>query len=191
MIKSFEDALATSKREGYWQQFFIENPFALHMAMGYPVTIVQGQASVGGMKVDGSGGKISDFLAKNPLTDNVALVEIKKPQTKLLRKAPFRDEVYGPSSDLAASIVQVLDQRYRLQKQIATIRDNDRSLSIETFDVRACLIIGSTPEGLAQKKSFEMFRGNSVDVAIVTYDEVLGKLRELRELLNRADPEAK
>jgi hypothetical protein len=153
------------------------------MALGYPVTIVQEQASVGGTKLNGTGTKITDFLAKNPQTDNVALIEIKRPSTPLLRSRPFREDVFGPSNDLSAAIVQVLDQRYRLQRKIDSIRSDDRDARVETFAVRACLIVGSTPTGDAEKKSFEIFRGNSLDVVIVTYDEVLDKLRQLSELL--------
>jgi hypothetical protein len=39
------------------------------------------------------------------------------------------------------------------------------------------------PFGNDQRKSFELFRGNSKDVHIVTFDELLEKLKQLREFL--------
>ncbi|MDR6612543.1 Shedu immune nuclease family protein [Leifsonia sp. 1010] len=187
LIQSFSAALDEGKSEPFWQKFFVENPFALHMALGYPVTIVQDQASVGGTRLDGGGTKVADFLAKNPLTNNVALVEIKKPRTAMVQQRQYRGEVHGPSAELTSSIVQVLDQRYRLQTKIDSIRSDNRELAIETFAVKAFLIAGTTPEGEAEKKSFEMFRGNSMVVTVVTYDEVLAKLIQLRDLVRNGE----
>ena len=45
------------------------------------------------------------------------------------------------------------------------------------------------PEGLDEKKSFELFRGNSKDVHILTFDELLEKLVQLRNLLASSDDE--
>jgi Shedu protein SduA, C-terminal len=183
LIDSFEEMLDKKLAENRWQDFFNENPFILNMAFGYPVIKVKDQASVGGRKLSGGGDKITDFLVKNSLTNNTALFEIKTPQTEVLNKRPFREGVYIPSGDLAGSINQALDQKYQFQKQIAAIKDNTRVYDIESYAVHCCLIIGKTPKGNDQQKSFEMFRRNSKDVEIVTFDELLEKLRQLRLFL--------
>jgi hypothetical protein len=190
LITRYEGMLGENLVEGRWQDFFNENPFILNMAFGYPVIKVRDQASVGGRKLSGDGEKITDFLVKNSLTNNTAIFEIKTPQTPILNKTPFRDGVYTPSADLSGSINQALDQKYQFQKQISQIKDNSRLYDIESYAVHCCLVIGKTPDGDDRKKSFELFRRNSKDVEIVTFDELLEKLKQLSAFLRAAEAES-
>ena len=191
LIKRYEEMLGEKLGEGRWQDFFNENPFILTMAFGYPVIKVWDQASVGGRKLSGDGEKITDFLVKNSLTNNIAIFEIKTPQTPILNKTPFRDGIFTPSADLSGSINQALDQKYQFQKQIAQIKDNTRLYDVESYAVHCCLVIGKTPDGDDQKKSLELFRRNSKDVEIVTFDELLEKLTQLSVFLRAAEEPAK
>ena len=190
LITRYKGMLGKNLVESRWQKFFNENPFILNMAFGYPVVKVRDQASVGGRKLSGDGEKITDFLVKNSLTNNTAIFEIKTPQTPILNKTPFRDGVYTPSADLSGSINQALDQKYQFQKQIAQIKDNSRLYDIESYAVHCCLVIGKTPDGDDRKKSFELFRRNSKDVEIVTFDELLEKLKQLSTFLRAAERES-
>ena len=187
LIKRYEAMLGKKLIEGRWQEFFNENPFILNMAFGYPVIKVREQASVGGRKLSGDGEKITDFLVKNSLTNNTAIFEIKTPQTPILNKTPFRDGVFTPSAALSGSINQTLDQKYQFQKQIAQIKDNTRLYDIESYVVHCCLVIGKIPDGDDRKKSFELFRRNSKDVEIVTFDELLEKLKQLSAFLRATE----
>lgn len=189
LIIRYEGMLGENLIEGRWQDFFNENPFILNMAFGYPVIKVRDQASVGGRKLSGDGEKITDFLVKNSLTNNTAIFEIKTPQTPIFNKTPFRDGVYTPSADLSGSINQALDQKYQFQKQIAQIKDNTRLYDLESYAVHCCLVFGKAPDGDDRKKSFELFRRNSKDVEIVTFDELLEKLKQLRAFLRAAEAE--
>jgi len=189
LIQQYEAMLSKKLAENDWQEFFDENPFILNLAFGYPVIKVRDQASVGGWKLSGDGEKITDFLVKNSLTNNTAIFEIKKPQTPVLNKRPFREGVFTPSADLSGSINQVLDQKYQFQRQVAQIKENSRLYDIESYAVHCCLVVGTTPEGEDRKKSFEMFRRNSKDVEIVTFDELLEKLKQLADFLRTADEE--
>ncbi|TDF41562.1 DUF4263 domain-containing protein [Alteromonadaceae bacterium M269] len=184
LINNFERMLSKNLNENVWQKLFNENQFILSMAFGYPVIIIEDQASVGGRKLSGSGEKISDFIARNTKTNNTAIVEIKKPSTKLVGKTEYRPGVYAPSSELSASITQTLDQKYNLQKDINSIKVNSRIFEIETYSVHCALIIGKVPSNEDQKKSFELFRRNSKDVEIITFDEMLEKLKHLHSLLS-------
>ncbi|MDO9460904.1 MAG: DUF4263 domain-containing protein [Alphaproteobacteria bacterium] len=186
LIKRYEEMIDKKLKEDRWQAFFNENPFILNMAFGYPVIKVRDQASVGGRKLSGDGEKITDFLVKNSLTNNTAIFEIKTPQTTILNKTPFREGVHTPSADLSGSINQALDQKYQLQKQIAQLKENTRLYDIESYAVHCCLVIGKTPDGDDRKKSFELFRRNSKDVEIVTFDELLEKLKQLSAFLRAA-----
>ena len=189
LIQKFEEILGQKLAEDRWQEFFNENPFILNMAFGYPVIKVRDQASVGGRKLSGDGEKITDVLVKNSLTKNTAVFEIKTPQTPLLNKRPFRGGVYTPSADLSGSINQALDQKYQFQKHVAQIKENTRLYNIESYAVHCCLVVGRTPEGKDRQKSFELFRRNSKDVEIVTFDELLEKLKQLATFLRTADRE--
>ena len=190
LIVRYEEMINKNFPEDDWQKFLNENSFILSLAFGYPIIKVQDQASIGGRKVSGSGEKITDFLVKNSMTNNTAIIEIKRPQTKLLNKKPFRSGVYTPSSELSGSINQVLDQKDILEREIALIKENSGIYGIETYSVHCCLIIGKMPSDKDQHKSFELYRRNSKDVEIVTFDELLNKLKELSTFLNPAKTES-
>ena len=191
LICRYEKMLSQKLKENRWQDFFNQNPFILSMAFGYPIVKVKDQASIGGRKLSGSGEKITDFLVKNSLTNNTAMFEIKTPQTQLLNKRAYRDGVFTPAPDLSGSINQALDQRYQFQKQISQIKDTSRIFDLESYAVYSCLIIGRTPADSDQQKSFELFRRNSKEVQIVTFDEMLEKLKQLHGfLISKEDNES-
>lgn len=190
LIDRYQEMLTKELPESRWQALFNENPFILNLAFGYPVIKIEDQAHVGGQTLSGGGGTITDFLVKNRLTNNAALFEIKTPGAPLLNKTPYRGQLYSPSSELSGAINQMLDQRKEFQKDIARIKENSRIYDLESYSVHGVLVIGSTPEGDDRKKSFELFRANSKDIAIVTFDELLAKLRMLHEFLVSSGPEA-
>lgn len=183
LIVRFEAMITEKLSEKYWQDFFNENPFILTLAFGYPIIKVKDQAFVGGHDISGTGSKIADFVVKNSMTDNTAIVEIKTPQKLLLNMKPYRPDVYTPSSELSGSINQVLDQKYWFEREIAHVKEKSGMHDIETYSVHCCLIIGRVPTETERKKSFELYRRNSKDVEIVTFDELLAKLKELLRLL--------
>ncbi|MYD77102.1 MAG: DUF4263 domain-containing protein [Gammaproteobacteria bacterium] len=189
LIHEFDKMLGKNLIEPKWQKFFNENSFILNMAFGYPAIKIRDQASVGGRKLSGEGEKITDFLVKNSLTNNTAVFEIKTPQTPLLNRKPIRNGVYTPSSNLSGSVNQILDQKYQFQRQVTQIKENSRLYNLESYSVHCCLVIGKMPESDDQQKSFELFRGNSKDVEIVTFDELLEKLRQLVQFLRNAEQE--
>ncbi len=173
LISAFEKLLATQTKEDTWQRLFNENPFILSLAFGYPAVKISDQASVGGKKLSGDSDKITDYLIKNGVTNNLALIEIKKPSSALLNKSAYRGSVYCASTELTGSLTQVLDQCYQLQKNIALIKDNNKIFDIESYAVNCILVIGMMPSDDDKKKSFEMFRRNSKNVHIITFDELL------------------
>ncbi len=187
LIDRFESMLSGRNLEHIWQQFFGENPFILSLAFGYPIVMVRQQASVGGRKLSGRGEKITDYLVRNRMTNNTAVIEIKTPNTALLGKREFRGGVFAPSKALSESTIQALDQRYQFQRDVSGIKDRSGIHDIESYSVQCCLVIGTTPKSVDEQKSFELFRGNSKDVHIVTFDELLEKLNQFRNLLTSTD----
>ena len=184
LIDEMEKLLEKSSNEQLWQKLLSDNPFILSLAFGYPIVKIQEQASVGGRKINGSGDKITDFLVKNHLTHNVALVEIKTPSTQLLQTKEYRGGVHAASSDLSGSINQILDQKYKFQTEINNRKLESKIYDMESYSIDCVLIIGRIPKEDAQKKCFELFRHNSKDVKIITFDELLGRMQEIHSFLS-------
>ena len=183
LITEYELMMNRRSQETEWQRFFERYTFLLSLALGYPIVFVQKQPSLGGSKLDGSGDKYGDFLYKNSKTNNSVIVELKTPRTKLLNTTAVRDGVYGPSSALTGGLAQVLNQRGNFQKSVSLFKENSRIHDIESYAVRGCLIIGTLPADEDMKSSFELYRGNSKDVEIVTFDELLERVRQVKEFL--------
>jgi hypothetical protein len=187
LIEKFSAMLKQKLSESRWQELFNDNPFILNLAFGYPIIKIQEQAHVGGRKISGSGDKITDFLVKNGISNNAALFEIKTPAADLLQKKPYRDGVFTPSSELTGAINQMLDQKNKFQREIAVIKDNSRNYNLESYAVHGVLVIGITPTEIDMQKSFELFRGNSKDISIITFDELYAKLKQLHIFLSAKD----
>ena len=184
LISKFEKKL-TGKlhKEKEWQKFFKNNPIILSLATSYPVIFLQDEASIGGRKLDGKGEKIADYIYKNKLTDNALVVEIKTPQENTL-SSEYRSGVYSIRSPISGAVNQVRDQKYKLIKSLADLKQNahesGEELNLETFSVSCLLVVGKTPDELAKRRSWELFRGGLVDVAVITFDELLEKLKNIR-----------
>jgi hypothetical protein len=191
LISKFEAKLKQKLSEEHWQQFLLGNPFILRSAFSLPITIFGDQVSVGGTGFKG-GGKIADFVVKSGLMGNVSIIEIKKPTTNLVRKDPYRGKVHAPTNELAGAINQVLDQRFRLQQEINQKKINDEIHDVYAYAVSCLVIIGSTPETTDHRKSFDLFRNALTGVTVVTFDELLAKLKALYDFLkdetNSFDP---
>lgn len=190
LIERFETDIEKKYGEEHWQQFFESNAFALQQVFGSPVVSVVSKASVGGTKLDGSGNKIADYLVKNPLTANVALVEIKTPTTKIVKSTAYRDGVFGITSELSQAVTQVLDQAHQLKLHFANVKSDSRQYDLEAYSIGCFVIAGRLPpaDQPDKTKSLELFRGNSRAVSIITFDEVLASLRLLRDLLTDETP---
>ena len=184
LIQHFEQMMTRSHQESVWQAFLNENRFLLGMTFGYPAIIVDDEVSVGGYKFSGSGGTSTDYLMKNQITDNVAIIEIKKPSTPLLYNTHYREGVFSASRELSGAINQVLDQKHTLLTNFAVMRMNSRNYEIESYAVSCCLIIGRMPQDDDERKSFEFIRRNSRDVEIITFDEMLMKLKNFKTFLS-------
>ena len=183
VIDAYERMMGGKVNERCWQTFFSDNPFVLSLGFGYAVILVQEQAFMGGRDVSGKGDKIADFLYMNKLTNNSAIVEIKTPSAKLLNQEEFRRGIYGPHRELVEGLSQVLDQKHILREILPrSQRDSKRQILTPTR-CDCCLLIGMIPEGESKRKALELFRGNSKDVDVVTFDELFQKLRDLRAFL--------
>lgn len=187
LIARFERLLKRNPTEPVWQEFFETNPFILSIAFPYPIMLVQGQAHVGGARIDGGGETIADFLFRQRLTGGIALFEIKTGRTPLLQRNSFRGNLYAAHKELCATISQVLHQRSELIENFQTKARSPGMEETHVGHVHCLIIAGRDPETPDKRRSLDLFRNATKDVALVTFDELLEKLRAIHRLMLTTD----
>lgn len=187
LIEKFEAMLSKGLSESRWQDFLKSNPFILSLAFAHPIFVVQDQAYVGGATLRGVGEKIADFLVAQCYTGNLALIEIKKPTTPLLSPVAYRTDLFSPAKEISGAISQVLDQRFRLQTSFTQKAYESGLMGVHPYSIQCIVIAGSSLTEQSAKKSLELFRNATKDVAVVTFDELLQKLKEIQRVLVAGD----
>lgn len=170
--------------EEFWQTTLEKYSFVLSQVFAYPVVIVKEKAYVGGKSVENTGGNLVDFLAKNELSKNAILIEIKTPKTPLLGNL-YRGNVFSISRELSGAIMQVSNYKHSLQSEYNTISQQSAHEFV-SFEPACVVIIGSTKLEMDEPikvKSFELFRSHLYGVEVITYDELFGKVKLLIDLL--------
>lgn len=188
MIEKYEDMLQKNLPETVWQKFFERNIFILTMVFARPVRLLHTQfhAQVGGL--DGAGAQIGDFLlAEKGFA--MAIVEIKRPGSPLLREKAYRNrEVFAPDEELSGAVSQVLYQQSKLHENWLVHRNRPELQNSRPEAIKCVVISGVLPANEMQRQSLEVFRNACKNVEIVTFDELLGKLRLLLEHLTPPAP---
>lgn len=186
VVEEFENLMGRNVGEKRWQRFLAENPFVLGMAFGRPIVILGEKATVGGQKLFGGGQSIVDFLGKSKFTNHAIVIEIKTPTATLRsKKKPYRRGVYEPSSELSGAVGQVLEQKRKYERYGTHAED---AKDLESYVVHCSVIIGTLPDCNEERRWFEMFRDNSKNVDIITFGELLEKLRDLAAFLKGDGP---
>ena len=96
-------------------------------------------------------------------------------------KRPYRKpDVFSTSKELTGAINQILDQKDTLQKDYHSVT---KSSGVESFNP-ICIVLAGQISSLGKNhiKSFELFRNNSKDAVIVTYDELLKRIETILEI---------
>jgi len=164
-----------NENEEFWQTTFEENQWILAQVFGSPVTVFQSKAYVGGKQVDNQGAHLCDFLYRNPLTKNIALIEIKTPLTPLIGSI-YRAEIYPFSKEIAGAISQVLAYKDSLQKSYRMVCDEQTSVLNPVCIIIAGRVSSLSPQQIA---SFELCRSSLSGIQIVSYDEIIEKVHSL------------
>jgi hypothetical protein len=187
LIDKCQSLMSSSASEARWQSFLKDNPFVLTMAFQFPVFMIDDVPYLGGKAYHGAGGKFGDFLMAVASTGNLALVEIKSPGTELLG-AEYRQGVWPASKDLSGAVAQVIAQRETFAESFPIVgKELDRE-GYRAYMLACVVIIGSTPEKEGEKRAFERFRNSLHGVAVVTFDELIQRLRSIHQLLTASPP---
>lgn len=178
-----EDSLENSD-EKFWQNLFKEHPNIISSVIPSVVHIIEDQPYMGGKAIDNKGASIGDFLYKAG-TENVSIIEIKTPTTELLGNK-YRDNVFCPSKELSGSIVQIRKQKDGLIKEYNSIKVESmkKGKNFNAYDPKSYIIIGSTNQLTEEEnESFELFRNSLKDIEIITFNELIDKLKILQKYL--------
>ncbi|HAH58962.1 MAG TPA: hypothetical protein DCL86_12510, partial [Bacteroidales bacterium] len=179
LIKNFERLLSSKvDNEKQWQKFFGENSWILNHLFPFEVILRQQEAYVGGKSLENKDGRIVDFLFQNGFQVNFALLEIKTHKKDLLKNTPYRKpDVYSYSDDLSGGVSQCLDQKDIFIREFGNKE--------KIVDPKTILVIGLKSElNEHQSKCFELLRANQKNVDILTFDELLAKLKGLQRVLS-------
>jgi len=173
-----------NSNEEFWQKTLEEYSFVLSQIFAYPVIVIKGKAYVGGKTISNTRGNLVDFLAKNEISKNAVLIEIKTPKTPLLN-GQYRGNAYSISTEISGAVVQVANYKSSLQSEYhKLVQDKDE---MEAFEPNCVVIIGNYSKEINQssvkRKSLGLFRSHLKDIEIITYDELFGKVQFLVDLL--------
>lgn len=171
------------KDEVAWQYFFNKNPWIFGYGLDYRFQgILQKEFQASDGEAAGSNNVKGDFL----LGDNkfVTFVELKKPETKIFSSSKNRSNSWKLSNDLIEATSQILEQKASGQVRLDTHELHDdlgNRIEQKSYDSKIILIIGNWNElnesnnDLEKKikiKTFELFRRDSRNIEIMTYDEL-------------------
>jgi hypothetical protein len=179
------------KDELAWQYFFNENPWIFGYGLDYRfMGILQKEFSASGTEADGSGQVNGDFLIGDKKF--TTFVELKKPDTPLFKNSTTRSGAWKLSTDLMEAKSQILEQKasgqIKLEKE--TIHDSDgNEIKQKSYDSKVILILGNWDQikndvdlvKQTKTKTFELFRRDSRNVEIITFDELFERAKFIVE----------
>lgn len=177
--------------EEFWQnKVFTKYQWLISQIFSTPYTLYDSKSYVGGKAITNTGGNIADFIFQNKITSNISIVEIKTPRTKLLGNR-YRNSSFSVSGDLSGAIAQVLSYRQSILNEFASIRISTEE-SFEAFNPQCVIIIGNTSELKGSNgsfdrdklSSFENFRNCLTGIIVITYDELLQRVKDMISLLD-------
>ncbi|WP_100914637.1 Shedu immune nuclease family protein [Pseudoalteromonas spongiae] len=177
-----------TKDETAWQHFFQSNEWIFGYGLDYRFQgILQKEFHSSTSNAAGKEEVIADFLLGDKKF--TTFVELKLPTTELFNKSKNRSNCWSLSNSLIDAFSQILEQKASGQIKIETtkelIGDNYEEITQRSYDSKTILIMGSwaqiddDPIGIKRikEKTLELFRRDSRNVELVTYDELYERAR--------------
>jgi len=175
--------------EGLWQKYFEKNEWIFGYGLGY--LFLSGlnekklEQVVQGHSVTDHGKRVDALMKTKGIISNLCFVEIKIHTTKLLDTKPYRSGCWAPSKELAGAVAQVqgtvasaidsLSNKINLEDKLG----NPTGEEIFNYQPKSFLVIGSLEQfsgehgvNKDQLRSFELFRKNTINPEIITFDEL-------------------
>ncbi len=185
-----DNSISTHSEEKVWQYFFEKNQWIFGYGLDYRYQeILQREVHFSSAELDGSNTVIGDYL----LGDNffTTFVELKKPSTPLFANKGNRSNSWKLSNDLIESVSQILEHKASgLIRLDSSQYIKGEPLKQKAYDSKVILIIGDwkvlensadTLEKEIKKKTLELFRRDSRNVEILTFDELFERAKFIVE----------
>lgn len=175
--------MSQSQPEKVWQYFFKKNQWIFGYGLDYRFQgILQDEFHASDSTASGSGTVISDYLLGDKRF--TTFVEIKLPQTPLFKKNPNRSNSWKLSSDLIEAYSQILEQKasgmLKIEGTNKLYDSADNEIKQSSYDSKTVLLVGTWSQIQEdsertlniKEKTFELFRRDSRNIDILTYDEL-------------------
>lgn len=186
------DDLKTKKHckdESLWQQFFEKNPWIFGYGLSYVYSSGLDEKRleqvVRGYHVAQGGKRVDALLKTKALASTLCFVEIKTHKTPLLSSSAYRSGCWPPSDELSGAVAQVQGTVSYAGETIVgklPLTDSDGFPTAEevfNFHPKSFVVIGSLSQfggehGINQEhlRSFELYRRNTFQPEIITFDEL-------------------
>jgi hypothetical protein len=176
--------------EEYWEHFFETEPWMLQSAFSAPVFQLRGETYLGGKRPigrQGKGGVATDFLFADDSTKSFAVVEIKTPHAKLVGPlyrgedgTGFDSEVYSMHAELTGAVVQTRNQIAVTIEDFQMLQRGGFYDKLNRVHPKGVLVTGLVAAlSQREKDSFNHFRQGLQSLTVITFDELLHRLKLL------------
>ncbi len=167
-----------------WQKFFQDQKWIFGYGLDYRMmTQFDREMNLTNVGTDNKEKVIVDFLMT--FNDFTVTVEIKRPDTQIFDKTKNRSGTWSFHNDFIDAVTQVLEQKAEWsilgQNPNNYNKEGNKKLVQRTKDAKAILLIGSKSEfdeleNIREREikqdTFELFRRDSRNIEILTYDEL-------------------
>lgn len=182
-LKEIADELKTeikgSRSESWWQSYIHKN--ILIIQQGYIHAIDKMNISIGTTK-------FPDFslITHDGFLD---ILEIKKPQTELIKEDKSRSNFYW-DSEIARAIIQVENYIENISRHSDTVRSYIKDtfkIELKVVRPRGIILAGDSSKYSAQKQKddFRLLSQATKNITFLTYDELVTRLENYIEVLQR------
>jgi len=190
-LAEFKESLTEKgSDEDWWQDFFERNKWIFGYGLEYVILRVeQPQAHVVGSSVTGKDAQKADFLTSSGPAKFTVLVEIKTPDTPLVRgNRPIRSRAWGLSTELTDALSQInaniegwgnIGQDAPENRQFMESKHLRRTVKPKGIVVAGML--SAIENDQAKLETFELFRKGIHGVEIITFDELHDRARYIVE----------
>ena len=192
----FEDVKDRKKcnTEAVWQKFFEKNPWIFGYGLSYihlaSLDEKKLEQVVHGHSVSEHGKRVDALLKSRGVISSLCFVEIITHKTPLLNSQPYRAGCWSPSSELSGAVAQVqgtvalATESIRTKLSLTDGIGNPTGEEAFNYMPKSFVVVGSLHEfvgshGVNQDRfrSFELFRRNTSNPEIITFDELYERAR--------------
>jgi hypothetical protein len=179
LARTMEEAMGELKSEQWWQSFIRSN--VLLIQQGYIMAIEKMNTAIGNTKYP------DFFLVTHD--SYLDILEIKKPSTGLLKHDGSRDNYYF-DPEVSRAIIQVENYISMVTEHASDVRSyilDTYKIDLKVVRPRGIILAGDTRslDEQKQKDDLRLLSQGLKNITIVTYDELLTRLKNYIEVLKR------